>query len=91
MVYELKDTAKCGRGMVIMKAGEIVAGASSYTRYKEGIEIEVDTVEAERRKHLDIIRKYSGRGSAGYDKPDGNFGCGQHCSDSELLLELQRQ
>ena len=55
MVYELKDTAKCGRGMVIMKAGEIVAGASSYTRYKERIEIEVDTVETERRKHLATI------------------------------------
>ena len=32
--------------------GRIVAGASSYTRYKEGIEIEVDTVEEERRKGL---------------------------------------
>lgn len=41
-----------GRGMVIMKDDVIVAGASSYTRYKEGIEIEVDTVESERRKHL---------------------------------------
>ena len=25
-----------GRGMVILKSGQIVAGASSYTRYKEG-------------------------------------------------------
>ena len=41
-----------GRGMVILKDGRIVSGASSYTRYREGIEIEVDTVEAERRKHL---------------------------------------
>lgn len=41
-----------GRGMVILKDGQIVAGASSYTRYLEGIEIEVDTVESERRKHL---------------------------------------
>ena len=41
-----------GRGMVITKNGEIVAGASSYTRYNEGIEIEVDTVKSERRKHL---------------------------------------
>ena len=41
-----------GRGMVILKDGKIVSGASSYTRYREGIEIEVDTVEAERRKHL---------------------------------------
>ena len=38
--------------MVILKDGRIVSGASSYTRYREGIEIEVDTVEEERRKHL---------------------------------------
>ena len=41
-----------GRGMVILKGGRIVSGASSYTRYNEGIEIEVDTVPDERRKHL---------------------------------------
>lgn len=41
-----------GRGMVIVKDGRIVSGASSYTRYREGIEIEVDTAESERRKHL---------------------------------------
>ena len=29
-----------------------MSGASSYTRYKEGIEIEVDTVPSERRKGL---------------------------------------
>lgn len=44
-----------GRGMVIVKNGEIVSGASSYTRYKEGIEIEVDTAESERRKGLALI------------------------------------
>ncbi len=44
-----------GRGMVILKNGIIVAGASSYTRYREGIEIEVDTIEPERRKHLATI------------------------------------
>ena len=44
-----------GRGMVIMKSDRIVAGASSYTRYNEGIEIEVDTVEEERRKGLATI------------------------------------
>ena len=44
-----------GRGMVILKSGRIVAGASSYTRYKEGIEIEVDTVEEERRNGLATI------------------------------------
>lgn len=43
---------KLGRGVVILKNGKIVSGASSYTRYREGIEIEVDTVPAERRKGL---------------------------------------
>lgn len=41
-----------GLGFVIMKDGRVVSGASSYSRYREGIEIEVDTVESERRKHL---------------------------------------
>ena len=41
-----------GRGMVILKDGKIVSGVSSYTRYKDGIEIEVDTVKSERRKGL---------------------------------------
>ena len=41
-----------GRGVVVMKSGRVVAGASSYTRYNEGIEIEVDTLEEERRKGL---------------------------------------
>lgn len=41
-----------GRGMVILKGTQIVSGASSYSRYREGIEIEVDTIEGERRRHL---------------------------------------
>lgn len=54
--FESKDHfLEMGRGMVILKNGEIVAGASSYTRYNEGIEIEVDTVKQERRKHLATI------------------------------------
>ena len=44
-----------GRGMVILKDGKFVSGASSYTRYKEGIEIEVDTIVPERRKGLATI------------------------------------
>jgi len=44
-----------GRGVVITRSGKIVAGASSYTRYNEGIEIEVDTVEGERRKGLATV------------------------------------
>lgn len=44
-----------GRGMVIIKDEKIVSGASSFSRYKEGIEIEVDTVESERRQHLATV------------------------------------
>ena len=43
-----------GRGVVILKDGRIVSGASSYTRYREGIEIEVDTVPEERRRGLAV-------------------------------------
>ncbi len=51
--FESKEKyLELGRGMVILKDGKIVSGASSYTRYKEGIEIEVETLEGERRKHL---------------------------------------
>ena len=54
--FESKEKyLELGRGMVILKSGRIVAGASSYTRYKEGIEIEVDTIEDERRKGLATI------------------------------------
>ena len=49
--FETKERyLKLGRGVVILKDGKIVSGASSYTRYLEGIEIEVDTAESERRK-----------------------------------------
>ena len=54
--FESKEKyLQIGRGRVILKDGQIVSGASSYTRYKEGIEIEVDTIETERRKHLATI------------------------------------
>ena len=55
-VFENKEKyLEDGRGMVILKDGKIVSGASSYTRYKEGIEIEVDTSEDERGKGLATI------------------------------------
>ena len=44
-----------GLGYVILKNGEIVSGASSFSRFREGIEIEVDTAEAERGKGLASI------------------------------------
>lgn len=34
---------RLGFGFVLKKDGEIVAGASSYTRYRDGIEIQIDT------------------------------------------------
>lgn len=43
---------KLGLGIVILKDGEPVAGASSYASYNGGIEIEIDTREDERRKGL---------------------------------------
>lgn len=51
--YEsFQEFQKLGLGIVILKNGDIVAGASSYARYKEGIEIEIDTKESDRRKGL---------------------------------------
>lgn len=47
------DTYKnLGLGVVVFKDGELVSGASSYSRYREGIEIEIDTREDHRRKGL---------------------------------------
>lgn len=41
-----------GIGVVICKDNIIVSGASSYSRYRDGIEIEIDTREAYRRRGL---------------------------------------
>lgn len=46
---------RLGIGAVILKDGEVVSGASSYSRYRDGIEIEIDTKEAYRRKGLAYI------------------------------------
>lgn len=43
---------KYGLGMAVLKEGEIVSGASSYSRYREGIEIEIDTHMDYRRQGL---------------------------------------
>ena len=53
LVSQYKDYEtykKLGLGVVILKDGELVAGASSYSRYEQGIEIEIDTREDQRRK-----------------------------------------
>ena len=44
-----------GLGAVILEEGKIVAGASSYSRYCEGIEIEIDTKEEYRRQGLATV------------------------------------
>lgn len=44
-----------GLGCVILKDGQIVSGASSYSSYKEGIEIEIDTHIDHRRKGLALV------------------------------------
>ena len=51
--YKDYDTYKeLGLGVSVLKDGELVAGASSYSIYGEGIEIEIDTREDHRRKGL---------------------------------------
>ncbi len=44
--------AKLGLGVAILKDGEPVSGASSYSSYRGGIEIEIGTKEAYRRQGL---------------------------------------
>lgn len=46
---------KLGLGMVICQNNMIVSGASSYSRYREGIEIEIDTEEEYRRRGLAYV------------------------------------
>lgn len=46
---------KHGLGVVVLKNGEPVSGASSYAGYRSGIEIEIDTREDHRRKGLALI------------------------------------
>ena len=41
-----------GRGVAVMKGGRIVSAASSYARSRDAIDIEIDTVKAERRRGL---------------------------------------
>lgn len=48
----VEDFLENGLGVVALKNGDIVSGASSYTFYKGGIEIEIDTREDERRRGL---------------------------------------
>lgn len=46
---------RLGLGVAVLKSKELVAGASSYTTYQEGIEIEIDTKEEYRRRGLATV------------------------------------
>jgi GNAT superfamily N-acetyltransferase len=46
---------KLGIGVVILKDRTLISGASSYSRYQDGIEIEIDTKEEYRRKGLAYV------------------------------------
>ena len=47
-----QDYRRRGIGVCAVENGELVSGASSYTVYSGGIEIEIDTREDRRRKGL---------------------------------------
>lgn len=51
--YEMYE--RLGLGVVILREGELIAGASSYTRYQDGIEIEIDTKKEHRRQGLAYV------------------------------------
>lgn len=44
--------SRLGFGVAVIYQGEVIAGASSYSTYKDGIEIQIDTREDQRRKGL---------------------------------------
>ena len=49
---DYEEYERLGLGIVILDKGVPVSGASSYTRYETGIEVEIDTKEEYRRKGL---------------------------------------
>ena len=52
-VFESKEQyLELGRGWAVMKEGKLVGAASSYSRYRDGIEIEIDVAREERHKGL---------------------------------------
>lgn len=52
---DYKTYKNLGLGIVVLKDGELIAGASSYSRYDKGIEIEIDTRVDHRRKGLAYV------------------------------------
>lgn len=52
---DYEEYEKLGIGAVILHNGQVAAGASSYAVYQDGIEIEIDTKEAFRKKGLATV------------------------------------
>lgn len=55
LVSQFEDAgmyARLGLGVAAYYGDELVSGASSYARYRDGIEVEIDTEEGHRRKGL---------------------------------------
>lgn len=52
---DFEEYQKNGIGVVILHSGELVSGASSYTVYRDGIEIEIDTRADYRRRGLALV------------------------------------
>lgn len=46
---------KLGLGVAVLRDGVLISGASAYSRYQDGIEIEIDTNKAHRRKGLATV------------------------------------
>jgi len=58
LVSQYKDYEmykKLGIGVGVLKDGVLLSGASAYSRYQDGIEIEIDTKETYRRKGLAYV------------------------------------
>lgn len=58
LVSQYKDYdmyKRLGIGVAVLKDGALISGASAYSRYKNGIEIEIDTKEEYRRKGLAYV------------------------------------
>lgn len=53
--FTYNDYKKHGLGFVIFQDNELISGASSYTVYDEGIEIEIDTKKEHQRKGLALV------------------------------------
>ena len=52
-IFETKEQfLELGRGWAVLKDGKLVGAASSYSRYRDGIEIEIDVAREERHRGL---------------------------------------